>query len=1732
MTTETYNNVDELPDLSNVNGSKIASVDDLPDLKKKEEPTSAPSVSGTPVISPSKSPLPSLSEEERKKQLDYILKRGSGGGLPITGQPISISDHVLNKKISPKEQYELTKQKEAIDIAEALKNPSIDNVKKLAEKGIEKKVGDIATLAIVEKAKILEPDEKPVEVPEINEAELKKQLTNQFNKKFISGELNSDDIDILKSGNTLLNPGNLATVNNEQIASQINTKTSNLREYSRAKNIDGNTFYSESKNLENSINSLQALRINIESTSADQVFVDANSTKLPNEGSFPVNGQILVNRESYLAELDKKLEDERNKEFFLKNDFKTNRYDPVAAKQSKILIDTIIKSGNIDLGAFGTGISPGEDAFIKKTVDEYLRNLNDPVINAAQGVTEQPVGQREYLDMYNQVRDYFHNVIPVKGWVDNEMKHFMNAENNQKFKPLVDNIENIHSFFDSNETEKFESVLNATTDANQAAIFDKYSKILSKNEKFIEIATKIKTQIENKEITEQEANSRLEKEIKAIPDFKPILDKENSEIRATILAATKQREKRMINGIKGLPENIILNEDGTIGLKGVSPEETKKFIENYYNRQNQATKDAVQIVANDRKQEADEIMEGYRKQYGGFLTSLSTGVAQGYGNMMEAATRWLSNSFDVADGMRDYYTTANKALGETVDNSEFAKKHFKYNGLRSLIDPRYYAYNVGQSSSYMVPGMVASIATGGGATGAIAGGLIGSTIETAQNGLQTYNELLTTGQDEFGLPMTEYKAGRAMAQQMGAEIIPNLFLQSLEFGTIFRGAKLAKPKLNILGGVGDLAKTGGAEGLQEAIQGDIQYNAKQRALGLPELDLWDYMQSDDFRQNFFGGLAGGIGFGAAGKSTQLLNRSKNLKQWETLVSNANSDFQKSSFYGYATQAQMNGEGAQFRDALRLRLQNEQFKDAEEKTGLMQMLSYSAKLADATKSLGVAPGNINGLAAAHNLALSDMYEDYSNTGNKDSALSKIYKQKASDHKSQAQEIINGNDKSIYYALASNGTPIFISQQNAKVLQEEGTLDNLYSKGVITGVSDNIKVDTDEVTVRVQKLKTRKSEIESELSAITRVVTDESGKEIGRTIPKENQDNYIDLSKELNNVNISLEGLKTEPTVNDDFLETLRNKAGEFEKAEGLDYFMKKATEAPVQFYEKYGEEITNKLLENVSTVQLAKKKAFLEKEFSTENPNVAVLGKLISERESKEDSNNSETNDEGETDLEDATEFEKEKVEEEGATETAISKAPKVSGEVLGIIQGLSNSSEMRKKAPEKRKTLLENGYSEIDLTPLSYDERVGIMQDILDKGDEPIIYRKDGTEISTNRRNLALGAPDLPYTVLLKNKTAQTEKVIVKKGKELADKIRGLKSKRDIAAAHIFGIAIGIYDGAIETIATAIEKGSELAQAIQDGIKYIRDNGGRELDVKGFKEHIEGYVAGEKPKIKVQVGEQEKPKVKVVVAKEDAEDEGDIIDDYEMQTSGEVNQMLSGKTIENVFGENPEGEQDYEVQKLNDMLQDGRNMIQMAQGRWGNDVMIYGKPLFEYVQKVSNDKTLTNKKAVLIATFLGELKESMIREPERRGEIQPLYNLVEGYYQQYMNKVGKELAAGRLLRLYRDKYLADVFADRILDEAQVKEKRKLQEAEQKKKIDDETSKADKKITKEQKDAEDKSDKSKSKKSKSDQSKKKKLSQDDAKKKAEAKMDEIKNKSGDKKGLIDKINEAIKRLNCK
>lgn len=251
------------------------------------------------------------------------------------------------------------------------------------------------------------------------------------------------------------------------------------------------------------------------------------------------------------------------------------------------------------------------------------------------------------------------------------------------------------------------------------------------------------------------------------------------------------------------------------------------------------------------------------------------------------------------------------------------------------------------------------------------------------------------------------------------------------------------------------------------------------------------------------------------------------------------------------------------------------------------------------------------------------------------------------------------------------------------------------------------------------------------------------------------------------------------------------------------------------------------------------------------------------------------------------------------------------------------------------------------------------------------------------------------------------------------------------------------------------------------------------------------------------------------------------IHEYEMTTTEVVKQFLSGRTIRDAMGAAPEGDQTYLMKTLNDMLMDGEKMINIAQGHWGYDVSEYGRPLLKFIKNEMKDAMTQNKKVVLLASLLGNIKEEILRNPAREYELNPLDRAVTEYYQKTMNDLGQAVAAGAILKVYRDKYMGDIFADQILEEQQIKEREQMRRAEDDARvISDKVAQEVERITSEQRDAEEAEVRKIEQKVKTTQSKKAKFNPEDAKKIAKAKLLKL-NANGGIQAIIDKI----KKLDC-
>lgn len=94
------------------------------------------------------------------------------------------------------------------------------------------------------------------------------------------------------------------------------------------------------------------------------------------------------------------------------------------------------------------------------------------------------------------------------------------------------------------------------------------------------------------------------------------------------------------------------------------------------------------------------------------------------------------------------------------------------------------------------------------------------------------------------------------------------------------------------------------------------------------------------------------------------------------------------------------------------------------------------------------------------------------------------------------------------------------------------------------------------------------------------------------------------------------------------------------------------------------------------------------------------------------------------------------------------------------------------------------------------------------------------------------------------DKIDAAKKSLAEKGKEIADRIRALRPKTDSAQSQFFGLPVAIYDTALVAIAEAVEQGAKLADAIQHGIKYIKQNGGfkDKKEEKNFAAFVKGEI--------------------------------------------------------------------------------------------------------------------------------------------------------------------------------------------------------------------------------------------------------------------------------------------------
>jgi hypothetical protein len=354
---------------------------------------------------------------------------------------------------------------------------------------------------------------------------------------------------------------------------------------------------------------------------------------------------------------------------------------------------------------------------------------------------------------------------------------------------------------------------------------------------------------------------------------------------------------------------------------------------------------------------------------------------------------------------------------------------------------------------------------------------------------------------------------------------------------------------------------------------------------------------------------------------------------------------------------------------------------------------------------------------------------------------------------------------------------------------------------------------------------------------------------------------------------------------------------------------------------------------------------------------------------------------------------------------------------------------------------------------------------------------------------------------------------------------------------------------AIEFIADAVDTGANLIDAINEAFndvrKYYEENT-KSFDENRLRREFTGRMitifTGKQTKVVPVGGIEIKPGEVIPSDREyqeafDKQEAQDPIAAYHMTRSNELPKAFGADLNQQRLFDSLPSEERFRAQM--GMLQDGKNLMAAAQSMFGStDVNVYGRQLFRYIQQMrGEDVGLTNKRAVLLATLLGEIKMAVLtgNNPETIDQLRQFDRVVSSYYNRFMHVTAKTLSAGRLLRLFRDNYMADIFVDKILEEEQAKARKSIKDAEADTVIKDEDivahqqrkPKSEEEIRQEQKEVKERRDRKKK-----EAAGRKKSAKSEYEQRAAEKEDEIKRKYGSKQNLVNQIIEKIKKLNCK
>ena len=776
-------------------------------------------------------------------------------------------------------------------------------------------------------------------------------------------------------------------------------------------------------------------------------------------------GEMLITDENQQTNL----KNAKDHESYLRNEIQKN-YDERKKKLVPELsseVKNIIGEGNLQFNPETHTLNEKSARLVIDRVDAIMNKKKDPIVNATVSgdLDDKP---RTYEDLSSSVIQQL-NTIPIKKAQDEFTDKF--AEKNPGIKQALAANKDIQDYFSTTNFDDVKAKVKIEVYKSFINTKQKYygeDGLFMKNQDYVGIQHKYAQLVADKKMSDEVARKQMDAEISQNPALKAIKQNHDTEIRKIIENSSKQYEKYVIDGFKGKHPQYTAYKDGTIGLASLGEDQYKNMVEGYgEGMDNVAKKMGVESSAAWMKQ-ANEKAKRVGPLWGSLGMALNE-VEGGLRKMVFNKTGWGG------EDMRHF--EAKEIASPQISQSEVAAT-WNWKGWESVLDPNFYLSGVGKMVPVIAGTAAISLATEGTGAPAYIEWLASGGLFTAQSSLSTYSQLLNT-KDAQGNMLSESDAANYAANQAANDFAPNVLMMAMGSGTLLRSKNIVKP--TILKTLGRSAIDIALQQPEFAWQGYNDWSTFKEAQG-KSTDIYDYMQSKDFRDNLLNGMVMGGAFSLMHAPGHYM---KSMDNWENMIHTSKGEFKNLIPQNYTLGQEMAGNGKYLRDALMLHIFNTDPETLDE-SGKRQLadtknqLLYSVNLDRNIKTANLDPKNVHDLYQAHNLALADQYAHLSEQAakEKNKTLSDVYKDKEKDYREHAKAASDGTAK-YHYLINEQGHPIFMSDNSFKTLEAEGTIGKWMKDGTI---KDVVKSDDPEFSQRYKDFVGAKDEANVEGSDI--------------------------------------------------------------------------------------------------------------------------------------------------------------------------------------------------------------------------------------------------------------------------------------------------------------------------------------------------------------------------------------------------------------------------------------------------------------------------------------------------------------------------------------------------------------------------------------------------------------------------------------------------------------------------